>query len=117
MTRHSVRPVVGWVRRVAALALPLGAIDLDGNIGVQVAGALLVVLIAAEWCAQWCFRGLVYDRVPTVGDPASPRAVATTVGTILFNFGFVLTVPSVVGLKRRSARVHPLLGAGVGARS
>ena len=42
------------------------------------------------------------DRVPTVGDPASP-AVAATVGTILF-FGFVLTVPSVVGLKRRAAR-------------
>ena len=100
---------------VAALALPLGAIDLDGNIGVQVAAALLIVLIAVEWCAQWAVRGLVYDRVPTVGDPASPRAVATTVGTILFNFGFVLTVPSVVGLKRRAARAHPLLVAGVGA--
>jgi hypothetical protein len=71
-----------------------------------------VLLICVEWCTQFGLRGLADARVPSLG-PRNREGVGALVGAVLFNFSFVVTVPSVIGLKKRAVSPVRLLRDGV----
>lgn len=54
-----------------------------------------------EWVVQFFANGLVFERVPFVGDNQSQ-----VLGTIIFNYAFVVTVPSWVNEKKESVSIN-----------
>ncbi|CAG8547393.1 20543_t:CDS:2, partial [Gigaspora rosea] len=69
--------------------VPLGIMGLDDNIKVQIASFMMLIFIIATWLVTFIIHGLQSDLVPFVGDDQS-----LVVGTVLYNYVFVTTVPS-----------------------
>ncbi|RGB35072.1 hypothetical protein C1646_700412 [Rhizophagus diaphanus] len=68
---------------------PLAFLDLVDNIIVQIFSFGTLVFIAITWIATFILTGLHKEYVPLVGSNQSQ-----VVGTVLFNYAFVTTVPS-----------------------
>ncbi|CAG8598790.1 5394_t:CDS:2, partial [Scutellospora calospora] len=69
--------------------VPLGVMELADNIKVQVASFLMLIFILTTWMITFIIHGLQSDRVPVIG-----RDQSQVVGTILYNYAFITTVPS-----------------------
>ena len=89
---------VGYVL-VALVTIPLGYYNLDDSIWVQKVCFLLLGGIVVAWLASFGATGL-QSHVPVAGARAGPL-----IGTLLFNFCFVATVPSWVNEKRPGVSV------------
>ncbi|CAG8687993.1 3761_t:CDS:2, partial [Ambispora leptoticha] len=72
-----------------AMVLPLALMELVDNIKVQILSFGTLVLIIIGWLVTFCIHGLDTNFVPTIGNDQSQ-----TIGTVLFNYAFVTTVPS-----------------------
>eukprot|EP01060_Flectonema_neradi_P022921 TRINITY_DN3113_c2_g1_i3.p1 TRINITY_DN3113_c2_g1~~TRINITY_DN3113_c2_g1_i3.p1 ORF type:complete len:537 (+),score=101.58 TRINITY_DN3113_c2_g1_i3:577-2187(+) len=81
---------------VLVVALPLGYWNLDDNIWVQNFAFCGLCFIVCEWCIQALVHGIDFDKndVPVAGSDQSQ------IGTVLFNYAFVTTVPSWVNEKK-----------------
>ena len=90
-----------------------GLLNLDDNMGIQKGAFLLTLLCWVVWCTA-CFTsmGVEYGdgttsrtleggtSIPVVNTDQGLGSQAAVLGTILFNFGFVTTVPSWVNEKQ-----------------
>lgn len=89
----------------AVIAIPFGRWNLDDNIIVQI-GAF--ILTFACWMV-WIFASMSSTTgqfPPAVNTDPHTGAQSAVLGTILFNFGFVTTVPSWVNEKRPHVSVN-----------
>ena len=90
---------LGWYVTLM-LVLPWGFLDLEGNIIVQKGGFLLLFLILGIWSGIFISQGLKPSRLPTVGSDFSG-----VLGTIVFNWTMIVSVPSWVNEKRPSVSI------------
>ena len=101
---------------VAAMAIPCGAWNLDDNMIVQRIAFFLTCTCWVIWLVAALtsiggdeFGGIQSPAVPAINTNPKTGSIAGVLGTILFNFGFVTTVPSWVNEKKPSTRVNSAL--------
>ena len=91
---------VGYAATFATL-MPFGLLNLDENIGQQLASFWVLCATCVLFSAVFLARGLEARRVPAVGDE-----FGNVLGVIIFNFAFCVTVPSWLNEKRPHVRVN-----------
>jgi hypothetical protein len=96
---------------VLAATIPLSYMNLDDNIIVQIGGMGLLTLCVIIWCINFIAIGLNGTLAPVFATAASGGAQSYTgvLPTVLFNFGFVATVPSWLNEKSPATKVTPTL--------
>eukprot|EP00026_Physarum_polycephalum_P003313 Phypoly_transcript_03323.p1 GENE.Phypoly_transcript_03323~~Phypoly_transcript_03323.p1 ORF type:complete len:556 (+),score=48.61 Phypoly_transcript_03323:797-2464(+) len=90
---------------VMVVVIPLGYLNLDDNIIIQVAALIFLVAVIVDWIATFVKTGLK-NEVPAFTDL---RQQAGVLGTIMFNFAYITTIPSWVNEKKPSVSVHQSL--------
>ena len=92
---------------VLTVALPLGYWNLDDNIWVQNFAFCGLCFIVSEWCIQALVHGIDFEanNVPAVGSDQSQ------IGTVLFNYAFVTTIPSWVNEKKVGVPINKSIWA------
>ena len=75
---------------IMAVTIPLGLINLDENMIVQEGGFVLLCLCVVAWGIQFMYGGLQPSRMPAVVS----SGFGPVLSTVVFNFGFITTVPS-----------------------
>jgi hypothetical protein len=85
---------------VMASMTPMAYLNLDDNIWAQIAGIVLLSSCIFIWMAQWISDGLHSERLPTSNTDGFPMVLST----VIFNYGFVATVPS--WLNEKGPRVN-----------
>jgi amino acid permease len=86
-------------------SIPLGYINLEDNIGIQVFGMMLTLLCVAIWAAQFIALGIQPSLMPALGTGGSAFTYVSALPTVLFNYGFVATIPSWLNEKKPSVDV------------
>jgi hypothetical protein len=74
---------------------------------------ILLTLCITLWVIQFCVLGLQPSLLPTAG-AATGGAYSSLISTVVFNFGFVATVPSWLNEKGPAVRTSGTLWASVG---
>jgi len=77
------------------MSVPLSYYNLDDNILVQKICFFIFYLILLEWCIYYMFVGLDFSRIPVIGKNQSQ-----VIGSVIFNYAFVVTIPSWVNEKK-----------------
>jgi hypothetical protein len=85
---------------VLLVAIPMGYFNLDDNIIVQKIAVLLLLAIVGIWVALFATMKLDTSRLPVFGTNQT-----SVVGTILFNYTFVTSIPSWVNEKKTHVSV------------
>lgn len=80
---------------VLAIAVPLGFVNLDDNIIVQNVSAVIMFIIIGFWIVIFFLAGLRPANLPVI-----TSSQAGVLGTVIFNYAFVVTVPSWVNEKK-----------------
>ena len=75
---------------VMAAVVPLGYLNLDDNMWVQVGGMALLSACVFVWMGQFMEMGLDAVRMPAV----STSGYDIVLSSIIFNYGYVATIPS-----------------------
>lgn len=78
--------------------------NLDDNIGIQIGGFLLTLGCMGTWLANFIAIGLQPSIMPMFGSGASD--FLPLLPTILFNYGFVATIPSWLNEKAPGVSVN-----------
>ncbi|KAG0339982.1 hypothetical protein BG004_006592, partial [Podila humilis] len=91
-----------------ALIVPLGLMNLSENIWIQMVSATLILLIILQWIVTFFSHGIDTSRVPAVG-----TNVSQTFGQILFNFAYVVNVPSWANAKKPGVSPHKTIGSAI----
>jgi len=84
------------------VCIPLGFLNLDDNIGFQIAGLFVTLLCVGVWVANFFAVPIDASNMPAF--PPDNSALPSLLSTILFNYGFVATIPS--WLNEKSPRVQ-----------
>ncbi|GBB94193.1 hypothetical protein RclHR1_23090001 [Rhizophagus clarus] len=71
------------------ITVPMGVIDLVENIKVQIMSLLSLAFIVVTWLVTFVIHGLDTGHVPMIGYDNSQ-----VIGTVLFNYAFIITIPS-----------------------
>eukprot|EP01012_Entosiphon_sulcatum_P058463 TRINITY_DN8252_c0_g1_i1.p1 TRINITY_DN8252_c0_g1~~TRINITY_DN8252_c0_g1_i1.p1 ORF type:complete len:489 (+),score=55.17 TRINITY_DN8252_c0_g1_i1:53-1519(+) len=95
---------------VLVLCIPLGYWNIDDNIIVQIsATTLLVGFIFTSWVVEF-FQVISRDGYNPDNAPAVGSSAWQQIGPIVFNYAFVVTIPSWVNEKKEAVSVHRTLG-------
>jgi len=89
---------------VLLIAIPLGYYNLDDNIIVQKIAFSLFMFISVEWICFFFYRGLDFSKVPMFG-----KDQTQVLGTIVFNYAYVVSVPSWVNEKKEEVSINKSL--------
>jgi len=81
---------------VLAVTIPLGLLNLEDNMWVQQAGFIALTACVLLWTVQFFVTGLNPARMPMVqaGGAGASAGLTSILSTVIFNYGFVTTVPS-----------------------
>lgn len=91
----------------AAMAIPCGRWNLDDNMIIQQVAFVLTVACWIIWMLATFTAGTEPSQaLPAVNNNPQTGTLAGVVGNILFNFGFVTTVPSWVNEKKNGVPVN-----------
>jgi hypothetical protein len=94
------------------MAIPCGRWNLDDNMMIQVVAFILTVAFWLVWIAA-SFSEISskdeYPSIPAINNSPGVGSQAAWLGNILFNFGYVTTVPSWVNEKRPSVSTNKTL--------
>lgn len=91
-----------------ALIVPLGLMNLSENIWIQMVSAVCILLVILQWIVTFFTHGLDTSRVPALGSD-----VSQTFGQILFNFAYVVNVPSWANAKKPGVSPQKTVGAAI----
>jgi amino acid permease len=80
--------------------MPMGLMNLDENIWLQFISFGVLVSLLAEFVIEFCLLGLHPENTPAVGD------LSSVLGTVMFAFTFVVTIPSWCNEKRPGVVVN-----------
>lgn len=105
---------VGFVV-VLALTVPWGMFNLEDNIIYQNVAFVLLILVSLMWVGV-CVIAIVanprtayWTNLPAVNTDPATGSQAAVLGIVLFNFGFVTTVPSWINEKTKGVSVNKTL--------
>jgi len=88
---------------VMGVTVPLGYMNLEDNIWVQVIGFLGLVACIITWTYQFVFvSGINYDLMP----PFYLQGLGPVIPTVAFNWAFITTLPSWLNEKGKGVSVH-----------
>ena len=88
---------------VMGVTVPLGYLNLEDNIWVQVVGFLGLVACIVTWTYQFVFvSGINYDLMP----PFYLQGLGPVIPTVAFNWAFITTLPSWLNEKGKGVSVH-----------
>lgn len=97
----------------AAVAVPFGLFNLEENIIVQKGAFILTLVCIGDWLRALAIEGPTWDfesMPPVAGGSNSPTAVITcliaVMGSVVYNYAFVVTVPSWCNEKRPEVSVN-----------
>jgi amino acid permease len=90
---------------VLVVCIPLGILNLEDNISIQVGGMLLTLVCVIVWVFNFISIGLTPAFVPAFG--SGVLNYAPLISTVLFNYGFVATIPS--WINEKSPKVNTAL--------
>ena len=93
------------------LVIPLGIINLDDNLMVQMFSFLAAIVIGIQWISAGILKGLVLERVPAFA-PFSLN-YGYTLGPIILNLAFTYVVPSWINLKRKDVNAQSVVWTSV----
>jgi len=96
----------------AALAIPCGRWNLDDNMLIQTVAFILTILCWLIWIAASFSAYGENDLsaiIPAVNTDPNTGSQAGVLGAILFNFGFVTTVPSWINEKKPEVKTNWVL--------
>ena len=79
----------------------LSFLNLDENVYLQTASFLSNIIILCIWVVMWCILGLDGSRIPFLTEHQAP-----VVGSIVFNYAFVLMIPSWANELSKNSSVH-----------
>ena len=93
------------------MAVPCGMWNLDDNMGIQQVAFVLTLLCWVVWVVVSLSSLPPGDLggIPVVNTDADTGSQAGVLGTLLFNFGFVTTVPSWVNEKQPEVSINKAL--------
>lgn len=91
---------------VIVIVVPLGYINLDDNIIVQVLSFLTTILIMGVWFVDF---GVRFSRGVFLPLALVGSDLTQVLGTVIFNYAGVMTVPSWVNERRRSVSIQATL--------
>jgi hypothetical protein len=87
---------------VLLLTIPMGYFNLDDNIYIQVGACMcMIVIVLGVWMADFVVTGLEFSRVAAWGPNQSQ-----VLGTIIFNYAYVVSIPSWVNEKREDVSIN-----------
>jgi len=98
---------VGFVA-LAIISIPIGFWNLEENMIIQIFSFIALCVLLGEFCVQFFNNGLHPEYLPV---SSLNHGAGATLGSILFNFAFVVTVPSWVNEKRKDVRIHETLSS------
>merc|ERR1712070_8659 len=91
----------------AAMAIPAGRYNLDDNMIIQRVAFILTVACWVIWLIAIFTAGTEpQEALPAINTNSQTGSIAGVVGNILFNFGFVTTVPSWINEKKDGVPVN-----------
>eukprot|EP01060_Flectonema_neradi_P026535 TRINITY_DN3555_c0_g1_i1.p1 TRINITY_DN3555_c0_g1~~TRINITY_DN3555_c0_g1_i1.p1 ORF type:complete len:472 (+),score=70.18 TRINITY_DN3555_c0_g1_i1:339-1754(+) len=93
------------------ITIPIGRWNLDDNMVIQVGAFILTILCWVVWFIASCWSENFHSyndwQIPAVTDSSYDySSQAGVLGTILFNFGFVTTIPSWVNEKQPQVNIN-----------
>jgi hypothetical protein len=85
--------------------LPMAFYDLGENMKIQILSFVTLLFVLITWMVACIMNGLQTDKIQLIG-----RDHSLVVGTVLFNYAFIIAVPSMVNdlvrMKQQSFIVH-----------
>ncbi|RIA85242.1 hypothetical protein C1645_697955, partial [Glomus cerebriforme] len=91
------------------LVLPMAFCNLGENVKVQIISFIILIFVIITWIIACIMNGLKPDRIPLIGSDHS-----LLVGTVLFNYAFITTVPSMVNDLNRNVSIRKVIWISVG---
>jgi len=83
------------------IVIPMGLLNLDDNIVVQIAADVFLVVVTGDFLVTFILHGLKPKSVPLIG-----KNQTMVLGQIMANYGFVTTIPSWCSEKKREVSVN-----------
>jgi hypothetical protein len=96
----SVILTAGYVL-LTAIVLPMGCMNLDDNITIQIISFWMLVALTGVFIVNYITIGLDFDAVPMIGSNFSEA-----LGTVIFNYAFIVFLPSWVNEKKPDVSVN-----------
>ncbi|GAM23877.1 hypothetical protein SAMD00019534_070520, partial [Acytostelium subglobosum LB1] len=87
---------------VLVVIIPLGFLNLDDNIIVQIGAFIMMLVITSSWVVMFCMHGLEASNLPMFG---SGSGIAKIMGNVMFNYAYITTVPSWVNEAKPSVKI------------
>ena len=85
---------------LAAACVPISFWNLDDNMKIQVGSTVGMLVLIGIWVIYFCTLGLAPSSLPVVGTD-----VSKILGVVVFNYGFITSLPSWVNEKSPSTSV------------
>lgn len=82
------------------ITIPFGLLKLHNNIFIQKLGWIVMMVIVLEFVIGFFIVGLDSKRLPVIGSNQ-----AQVLGTIIFNYSFIITVPSWINEKKPEVNI------------
>jgi len=92
---------------VLLLTIPMGYFNLDDNMWLQQGAFVLTLAIVLQWLCEFVYFGLDTAHVPLLGADQSQ-----VLGTTIFNYAYVITVPSWINELEGGVSVHKSIWIG-----
>ena len=89
----------------ALVCVPMGLFNLDDNVVIQKVSCFLVCFMVCVWVGVFTYGGLDMSRVPAVGTKFS-----NVLGTTVFNFAVITSIPSWVNEKKEGTSILGTMG-------
>uniref|UniRef100_A0A0C3UDE5 Amino acid transporter transmembrane domain-containing protein n=1 Tax=Guillardia theta (strain CCMP2712) TaxID=905079 RepID=A0A0C3UDE5_GUITC len=87
---------------LALILIPMSIMNLEENIFIQKISFYMLLLLSAEFLMQFYMQGMGNHEVPAFGHDYSH-----VLGSIVFNFAFIVVVPSWVNEKKAEVGIAP----------
>ncbi|KAH9276493.1 hypothetical protein BASA83_001196 [Batrachochytrium salamandrivorans] len=89
---------------VMVLVIPLGIMNMDDNLGVQIGAFFISILILIQWCSSSFITGLDLSKMPIIAPPS--WSYGQVVGTVMLNLAITTIIPSWINLKRKDVNAQ-----------
>ncbi|EGC28531.1 hypothetical protein DICPUDRAFT_51794 [Dictyostelium purpureum] len=97
---------------VLVIIIPLGFLNLDDNIIVQIIAVILMFTLTTSWIVTFCIHGLEASNLPTVG---TKDGIAQIMGSVMFNYAYITTLPSWVNESKPTVNIRKAVWLSAGA--
>ncbi|KAJ3400333.1 hypothetical protein HDV05_001157, partial [Chytridiales sp. JEL 0842] len=96
---------------VIIMCVPFAMVNLDDNIGLQIAAFVVSMTILSQWVLSSFLSGFNVSRVPLIEIGPSTQNI---IGTVILNYAFTIFIPSWINLKSRNVNAQQTLWSTVG---